>query len=62
MPDTRLGAIQNEECLVWSNNAENNEFIVYCRATAKEGVIASLKHGASLAKISAWDARQINQG
>ena len=36
--------------------------LFYCRATAKEGVIASLKHGASLAKISAWDARQINQG
>jgi len=62
VPDTRLGAIQNEDCLVWSNNTDNNEFVVYCRPTAKVGVIASLEQGASLAEISGWDARQINQG
>jgi folate-binding protein YgfZ len=61
-PGNRLDTVQNEHGLAWANNADSNEFIVYCHPTAKARVIATLEKGASLAEVSSWEARQINQG
>tara|TARA_B110000211_G_scaffold118829_1_gene137630 strand:+ start:16855 stop:17811 length:957 start_codon:yes stop_codon:yes gene_type:complete len=61
-PNNRLDTVQNEYGLAWANNTDSNEFIVYCHPTAKAHVIATLEQGASLAEVSSWEARQINQG
>ena len=61
-PNNRLDTVQNEHGLAWANNTDSNEFIVYCHPTAKAHVIATLEQGASLAEVSSWEARQINQG
>ncbi len=53
---------RQEHGLAWANNTDSNEFIVYCHPTAKAHVIATLEQGASLAEVSSWEARQINQG
>ena len=62
VPEKRLAIVQNEHSLVWSNNANNNEFIVYCHPDAKANVTAILEQKASLAEVHPWEASQINQG
>jgi len=61
-PDNRLDTVQNEHGLAWANNADSNEFIVYCHSNAKAHVMSTLEQQASLAEVSNWEARQINQG
>jgi len=61
-PENRLDTVQNEHGLAWANNADSNEFIVYCHPTAKAHIIDKLEQQASLAEVSSWESRQINQG
>jgi folate-binding protein YgfZ len=60
-PDKRLKIVQNEHSLAWSNNANNDEFIVYCHPDAKASVTAILEQKASLGAVHTWETRQINQ-
>ncbi|MFT5930413.1 MAG: folate-binding protein YgfZ [Oceanospirillaceae bacterium] len=61
-PDNRLDTVHNEHGLVWANNADRNEFIVYCHPEAKASVTAALEQKANLSEAHAWETRQINQG
>jgi folate-binding protein YgfZ len=61
-PDNRLDTVKNEHGFAWANNAESNEFIIYCHPDAKANVIATLQHKSSTAEAHAWETRQINQG
>ncbi len=61
-PQGQHACIQDVNYLVWSHDANNNEFIVYCSLSHKAQIMSQLEQQASIADKSAWEAKQINNG
>ncbi|MDB4001994.1 hypothetical protein N9449_04735 [Oceanospirillaceae bacterium] len=61
-PQEQLSCIQDVNYLVWSNDANSKEFIVYCSPSHKAKIMVQLEQQAKLADMSAWEAKQINNG